>query len=382
MIGVKKIRRKITAFGRLFGTRRFTPRLGPQRVFLQPTHVCNLACEFCESHSKHVNIPVTSKLQYFRNQRTMDRETAMTIVRELAELGVEHVSLTGRGEPTTHRNILEIIEAIQRHGMKTQLVTNGIVSRCGIAKDLVRMGCYCVSTSVNAASEETFRNMCGKDGLTNGYEMVVSFIRDLIEAKATAGSSLPIIEVSHVIYANNYKDLPAMIDQWCNENIDYLGFNMIGTVDDTEFLKLDPDARRWILQASGNWAAQLSAARVRSNMQEFLRVVRKEERSISKEDNLQRRLPCYAGWLESAIGPDGAVRGCCYCDAVLGNVHTDGGFKGVWQNHAYQKIRAESKRMHLSGKPICEECFTTCNRGQDNLRIHNRLHPFTLRSQR
>jgi MoaA/NifB/PqqE/SkfB family radical SAM enzyme len=304
----------------------------------------------------------------------------MEMVRELADMKVERISLTGRGEPTTHDHILPIIHSIEQHGMQCQLVTNGVIFKEEFAKELVKVGCHHVSTSVNAASEETFRTMCGRNNLENGYETAVSFIRDLVESKRAMGRSLPTVEVTHVIYANNYRDLPDMVEQWCNQDIDYLGFNMIGTVDDTEFLKLDEHARSWILQVSGDWIEKLTAAGVRNNMPDFLRVVQSEERSITTEDNLQRQLPCFAGWMESAIGPDGAVRGCCYCDDVLGNVHTDGGFKAVWTNPTYERMRRDSLKMHLTGTAICEDCFTTCNRGPDNQRIQGRRKRLRLKT--
>lgn len=376
MKDLREFKHRGRAAARLLGTRSVRPRVGPKFAFLQLTHACNLACEFCESHSKHMGVPVTQRLSYFRNQKTMDRETALGVVQDLADLGVEFITLSGRGEPAIHPSILEVIEAIERGGMKTQLFTNGVVSRKDFARDLVRIGCNLVSTSVNAACEETFRVACGKSDLENGFEMVTRLVRDLVETRRSQNARFPVVEATFVIYSNNYRDLPNMVQWACEESVDRFMLTIMSTVQETDHLKLDEDARRWILDVSRDWAPRLSAMGVYHNLPRFLRVVREEERSIRTEDNLQRLLPCYSGWTESAIGPDGAVRFCCYCDAPVGNVYEEGGFKNVWRNSAYQKARATSLRMHKTGRPVCEECFTTCNRGPTNHRIFHRLHPF------
>ncbi|MCK4546530.1 MAG: radical SAM protein [Candidatus Eisenbacteria sp.] len=375
-MNLKRIREKALRAARLMGTRSMKPRIGPERVFLQITHACNLACEFCESHGKYMKAPVTQILTYYQDRKTMDRETALAVVRDLAEMKVEHVTLSGRGEPAIHPAVLEIIDAIQRSGMKAQLVTNGVVPDREFARELVRMGCSSVSCSVNAATPDTYGVVCGKDNLANGFETVTTFVRDLVEERRARKAAVPVVEVDHVIYRHNYRDLPAMIDQACEVGIDSLDVRIMGTVDETEFLKLDPEHREWILGVSEDFVSRLSRCRIRSEVLDFLRTIRDEERSIETEDNLQRRVPCYAGWMEAAIGPDGAVRPCCYCDEPLGNIHVEAGFRNVWHNEAYRKMRAAALRIHETGRPICKECFTTCNMGPTHLRIYRRLHPF------
>jgi len=379
---LEKLRKKGRGAALHFGIGSPVPRLGPEEVFLQLTHLCNLACEFCESHSKHMEVPVTRRLTYYRNRRTMDRETAWAVIRDLSRLGVDIVTLSGRGEPTVHPQVLEIVGAIQRAGIRARLVTNGLIAEDSFAQDLVRLRCHYVSVSVNAACEETFRVASGRHDLSNGYETVTSFIHRLLAARREKSERLPVVIESNVIYRNNCTDLPGIVDQIVRDRVDYAGFCMMGTVEDTEPLRLDERQRRWILGASGDWERRLICAGVQNNMGEFLRTVREEQRSIRAADNLQRRVPCYSGWMESAIGPDGSVRPCCYCDAPIGNIHDDGGFREVWRSPAYQRFRSACREMHVTGRPICEECFTTCANGPKNMRIHRLRRPFARARQK
>jgi MoaA/NifB/PqqE/SkfB family radical SAM enzyme len=75
------------------------------------------------------------------------------------------------------------------------------------------------------------------------------------------------------------------------------------------------------------------------------------------------------------IGPDGAAVPCCYCEEeVLGNIFDDG-FRAVWRGAKYQDLRRRMLAMPKTGRPICGECFTNCNRAQENLHVYGRIHP-------
>lgn len=77
----------------------------------------------------------------------------------------------------------------------------------------------------------------------------------------------------------------------------------------------------------------------------------------------------------AVIGPDGQVAPCCYCEEkVLGNVN-EKSFGEIWFGEEYAAFRKASLEMPKTGRWICKECFTSCNRAVENQRIHNRINP-------
>ncbi len=80
------------------------------------TYRCNAFCSFCEfaEHGK------------FRNTKHASLEDFKSNVKQLAELGVKFIDLTG-GEPLLNRNIVEMTEFAKKHKMQTSITTNSLL---------------------------------------------------------------------------------------------------------------------------------------------------------------------------------------------------------------------------------------------------------------
>jgi radical SAM protein with 4Fe4S-binding SPASM domain len=93
---------------------------------------------------------------------------------------------------------------------------------------------------------------------------------------------------------------------------------------------------------------------------------------------MQRELPCYEGWMHAVIAPDGDVAPCCYCEGEkLGNI-VEQDFAAIWNGPRYVDLRRRMLEMARTQKPICWECFTTCNRALANRDVHERLGPLRI----
>ena len=81
---------------------------------LHPTLQCNLRCLHCYSSSG----PGV--------QQTLDTELALDVVTDAAQIGYNILSISG-GEPLVYRDLLRILSHARSCGMKTQIVTNGML---------------------------------------------------------------------------------------------------------------------------------------------------------------------------------------------------------------------------------------------------------------
>lgn len=80
------------------------------------TYRCNAFCEFCHfaDHGKYKNSP-QAELEDFKSN-----------VKQLADLGVRFIDLTG-GEPLLNKNIVEMTEFAKKNKMQTSITTNSLL---------------------------------------------------------------------------------------------------------------------------------------------------------------------------------------------------------------------------------------------------------------
>ena len=86
----------------------------PLHVQLIPTNKCNLKCSFCSCGNDDRGSEMT-------------KEQAINIANQLKKLGTEGVTITGGGEPLLWPYINDLLVNLSALGIKTGLVTNGVL---------------------------------------------------------------------------------------------------------------------------------------------------------------------------------------------------------------------------------------------------------------
>jgi radical SAM protein with 4Fe4S-binding SPASM domain len=368
-----KLQEKTSQIRRLIGMSRGRPTLGPSTVSLEITHHCNLRCSFCESHGSCIPKPITAQRSYAGGRRTMDPTTVARLARDLRRIGTGLLELSGKGEPTTHPEFTQILTSIQGAGLPCSLVTNGTHTPPGLPATAVAGGLDRLTLSLNAGSQEVHARVSGQDL----WGRAVTFLREILEERRRRGSARPWCRVSCVVCKDNLGDLENLVRLVCEARPDDLLLCVMGELPETRHLQLDAGDVARLQQQADAWAQQLAQAGVTHNLPSFLAEVPLRLSAGPVQSNpLQRIVPCYEAWRFAVIGPDGAVVPCCYCEeTVLGNVNEEG-FASLWRGATYQDLRRRMLAIPKTGRPICRECFTNCNRSRENLRLHRRIHPF------
>ncbi|HVU00781.1 MAG TPA: radical SAM protein [Polyangiaceae bacterium] len=93
----------------------------PIAVGFELTHQCNLACEYCDRHTK-----LPGEMTFEQIVRALD---------ELHSIGMKELSLDG-GEPLTHPRVGDVVDHLVGLGVVVRMNTNGILVRK--KKDVVR----------------------------------------------------------------------------------------------------------------------------------------------------------------------------------------------------------------------------------------------------
>jgi radical SAM protein with 4Fe4S-binding SPASM domain len=349
------------------------PLVGPEVVSLETTHHCNLRCSFCESHGILQKSPITERREYVGGRKTMELRTIQRLAVEMAGIGTDLVELSGKGDPISHPDLAEIVVAIKEAGLNCSLVTNATLAKPDLASTLVECGLNRLSVSLNAGTREVFLRSNNRDL----WDKAIQFLEDVLEERRRAGAEYPWIRITHVVTKENVDDMDNMVKICADLGVDEVGFCIMGELPETTHLRLQEEEVEWVQAGVDGWCRILDQANVAHTLPTFAR-----DLSVCPTDGqpqynpLQREIPCYIGWNFCVIGPDGVVIPCCYCEETkLGNVN-DQAFADIWYGSLYQEFRRASLDMPRSGKWICKECFTSCNRALENCWIYNRFHPF------
>ncbi|MCC6556451.1 MAG: radical SAM protein [Polyangiaceae bacterium] len=162
----------------------------PPRADLKVGFACNNRCVFCaqgEKRGTSARIPMDELLSRLSSVRGTTRGLVLT-----------------GGEPTLHRQILQIVAAARRMGFAPiQIQTNGrMLSYEGVLKQLLAAGATEISPSLHGSRAEIH------DGLTRApgsFEQTVQGIRNVARAGVT-------LVTNTVMTRANLHDIPRIVD--------------------------------------------------------------------------------------------------------------------------------------------------------------------------
>lgn len=171
-------------------------RLGsavPLSVGFELTHLCNLACSYCDRHT-----PMPDE---------MSLEEIRVALDGLHELGMRHLSLDG-GEPLAHRNIEQVVDHLAGFGdMRLFMNTNGILvpRKLDVVRRLARVK---ISLDGPAAAHDAMRGARAHERALRGAQ-----------AARDAGVA---VEFTCVVGEHNVEHLDELLDQ-----VERLGLSIV-----------------------------------------------------------------------------------------------------------------------------------------------------------
>lgn len=126
------------AYSRFVDLHLITKTEAPSHAQIGITNLCPQNCDYCYNKN--------------RSGRVMDKETIIHVARELKEMGVVWLGLTG-GEPLINKDIVEIVESVSGD-CAVKLFTTGCGLTPRLAADLKSAGLFSVSVSLDHWTEE------------------------------------------------------------------------------------------------------------------------------------------------------------------------------------------------------------------------------------
>lgn len=181
------------------------PQAYPKSIVLDVTNRCNYRCPLCPTGSGKSGRPVGD----------MDSELALQVIEECAEFA-ECITFGFSGEPLLYHNLLKLISAASKRGIRTKLFTNLSVMPEGGYEALIQAGIDHIAVSLDGVNEQQY-SFYRKRG---SFKKTIQNIQLLMQANRNTSQPCKIIEAQMLVNKANEKSLEEFVSM-CNS----LGFD-------------------------------------------------------------------------------------------------------------------------------------------------------------
>ena len=304
-------------------------------VYLELSVKCNLRCHFCDNSMRNLYRDIApDQFRYVIDQ-----------LRSGTRLG-----LHGLGEPTLHKQLIDLIAHAKARGLYVYFNTNHTTTTDEQMRGFVEHELDELRISMSAASRQTFASYAGQDL----FEALLERMARMVEIRGA--HSRPLLRTVFVMTLQSYPEFPAVLKLATDLGMDevmvqtYLDWGKPTSADEPDAgCRLDDSeltvARRSVVEA----------ARAASGIKVVLPFPVDGSAPAPGEPG-QCRWPFNAVWITSA----GDVTPCCNLhdprQILLGNAF-EAPLDSIWLGEAYSDFR---RRYRADAVTACHSCPVHC----------------------
>jgi len=288
---------------------------GPRRLEVEINNRCNLGCLFCWFHSPG------------RQKKISNWELGLSLFKKIiddaTDLGVQHLYITGRGEPCLHPDLPEMLRYAKHKGLYVTLTTNLTL----ISKEILSSILLIDKLEITLCGypEKKYKEIhCP---MTDSVFPVL--IRNISHISRIASiKKKPLVKINYILTRKNSDNIDSLIAFCRKVGIQEVRLSPFSFTPENRSLKMT--TRQTI---------KLRRKFSRSNPSSGLII-----------DNTWLRLNdikikgCYMGWVTALVGEFGEVKIGCFDSpfAADGNIYKNS-FKEIWHSPAAQANRLKLK---------------------------------------
>ncbi len=277
----------------------------PQRIAVELTNKCNLACTFCH------RVEIDMKLG------NMSTDLYKKIIDEMSERTPVAMVPFFRGESLLHPKFIDFIRYAKEKGIAPiQMTSNGFLLDEKMSYEIIESGIDFISFSMDTLDEEKYNTSRVHGDLKRSMNNVIRFT-EICEEYKKKGEKVPEIQVSSVD-TDDYRDGQEEFISFWREHADFVRI----------YEEHDIDGRF------------------------------RNREHIKEADTIIKRLPCRRLYTDMVINWDGSISLCCYDWAEthnLGNVQNDSIMK-IWNADEMQKLRKMHENNCITSDYLCYQC--------------------------
>jgi MoaA/NifB/PqqE/SkfB family radical SAM enzyme len=322
----------------------------PEEVQIYPTNLCNLKCIFCYQ-----------QLKQYDYSDMLSKDKWFNITKELCEMGVESILISGGGEPLyTPEVTLSIMKIAKKYGLDGRLITNGTLWTSKYINKTIEMKWNHVTFSIDGSNSVTHDFLRGANG---AFGKTIRNVKLFNSFKKKLKGEFPILELAMVLNKYNYKEVPEIVklaykneirnvtvEPVCVNNPDVKKIKLNKMERDYFLKEIIPKAKRLADNFGvGTNFSRLSKAKFIEKTGELKDVI------FKNRDNDFFNLPCYEPWLWPKIEANGEVWPCSTVQLKVNLKNSS--FKEVWFGDEFNKFRENIIKGNLSEE--CKNCVLT-----------------------
>jgi MoaA/NifB/PqqE/SkfB family radical SAM enzyme len=309
--------------------------ISPRSIQIECTTRCNLKCRMCE-------------ISYWTEKGgDLKLDGLQRMIDHLPRL--KRVDFTGIGEALMNRSFFDALAVLKSRRVYVTLNDNFTLMSEKAARRIVELGVDQIFLSLDGATKATYEQI----RVGANFDKVVANTRGLIQIKRELRKKRPELKVNTVVCADNYRELPAIIELAHELGIGMVQFVNVITFESTSSLDTTGVQRE-----------------VRAKFQEALAHARRF--GILVKIELFDKLPvqqCDFPWKRNFVTYDGYVHPCCYTTQTgdrmaqnqrsFGNLTTQS-YAEIWQGDAYARFRRKMREGILPD--ACDHCPKYCGK--------------------
>lgn len=324
--------------------------LGPIRIEIHPTNVCNLKCKFCWQTTVEGKVDRDGELP---------DEKLLQLVDDAGALGVKEWIVSGGGESFVRGDAtLNMMKRIKEHGMWGQLTTNAAILKESDIESIVAMGWDQVQISLDGPNAEIHDFLRSVPGT---FDKAVAAAKLFSHYRKKLKKDVPYLGFNACITQKIHDRLDDMILLGKEVGFDLVFFEPVyaGYVSEHR-LTLNKEEEKVFGKKAKKAKKLADRIGIATNADRFIRteLIDKSSfdhvvlRETEESKDLYLNAPCYQPWYLMGIKGNGYC-GCCSTFEVGEFIH-DKTLPEIWYGEVFNKIREEMLDRKLPD--YCRKC--------------------------
>lgn len=311
----------------------------PKSVFILITSLCNLRCKHCSVYSDETG--------YF----DLDTETWITFFRELANIKVFRVKLSG-GEPFMREDIWELMDTLHQLPMRFSINTNASLIDSAAAERLNRYHKLDdIMVSLDGASPESHDALRGE----GSFQEMYSGVENLLRFPFSLGFYCTINRYNY----QGLGEVVRLVHEWGEYGIKFNDLLPEGMAM-TNYEELSLDREQWVetletlRELKQDYSALVSGTVLdQGDIYDEIKACDREQGQNGESNTLSG---CGALIDECAVWPDGCITPCDRIDSIKGGNIQEGRFAEIWcSSDVFNNFR-KRREVLLSELEECQGC--------------------------
>lgn len=312
----------------------------PVAIEIHPTDDCNFTCLDC--FARFLRCGVANK------ERKMGLREYNSLFKQMFELGIHHLSISGGGEPFVDERIIKIIEGAIKNKLSIRIVTNGSLLTEKIIEELILT--QEIRLSIDAINPRTYSII--KKCSPSTFYKTINNLRQLINLRKKSNSSLK-IGVTFLMNIYNIYEVNEFVH---------------------DMLKLDVDSIVIKYNIFMNFESQIKLKKL---LKKSLKITGDKRLEIRKPFHIKtKKLKCYMPYFMISCNPYGDIFCCCLKSQgfkndryVLGNIR-ERALEKIWSGSMEKRSRMKNNGVG------CKYC--NYNDNKLNLSIYSKIREKTF----